>query len=129
MSWLDTALSDRVWHQEEVELSINHLRLLNKALINIGSLWWVVNESVTIVVGLLEEALAYTLVDDNQGHLWCWQLLLASFEVAVLLINDTVQLLKLEVYNLLSHAVTDTVTVDENVVWHFALVELSVALE
>jgi hypothetical protein len=55
-----------VRNQEEVELSINYFRLLNKTLINIGSGRRVENLSL----GLFEESLSYSLVDNDQSDLW-----------------------------------------------------------
>jgi hypothetical protein len=54
-----------VRNQEEVELSINYFRLLNKTLINIGSGRRVENVSL----GLFEESLSYSLVDNDQSDL------------------------------------------------------------
>jgi len=78
---------------------------------------------------LLEEALAHTLVDDNQCHLGRVVLALFALEETILFLDDLVELLKLKVNNLLTHGITDTITVDEDVVWHLSLVELTVALE
>jgi len=64
------ALCHRVRYEEEVELAIYHLRLLDEACINVGSLWWVVNVVLTVrATRLLEEALAHTLVYDDQSDL------------------------------------------------------------
>lgn len=52
-----------------------------------------------------------------------------ALEETILFLNDLVELLKLKVNNLLTHGITDTITVDEDVVWHLSLVELTVALE
>ena len=43
--------------------------------------------------------------------------------------NNLVKLGQLLVNDLLSHGVTDTVSVDEDVAWHGSIVEVSVALE
>lgn len=77
----------------------------------------------------MEEALADTFVDDDQCHLWWVVLAFFTVEEAVLLLNDLVQLLKLKINDLLTHGIADTVTVDENVVWHFTRVKFTVALE
>lgn len=98
-------------------------------MIDVGSLRRVVDEGLTVREGLLEEALANTLVHNNQGDLGWIILTLLALEEAVLLLDDLVQLLKLEVDHLLTHGITNTVTVDENVVWHLARIEITVALE
>lgn len=54
---------------------------------------------------------------------------LFALEETILFLDDLVELLKLKVNNLLTHGITDTITVDEDVVWHLSLVELTVALE
>jgi hypothetical protein len=66
VGWLHCTLSHIVRNQEEVELSINYFRLLNKTLINIGSGRRVENLSL----GLFEESLSYSLVDNDQSDLW-----------------------------------------------------------
>lgn len=69
MSRLHTTLSHRVGHQEEVKSTIDHFALLHEALVNVGALRWVINESLAIVaLGLLEEALAHALVDDDERN-------------------------------------------------------------
>jgi hypothetical protein len=73
--------------------------------------------------------LANTLVHDDQGDLGWVILTLLAIEEAVLLLDDLIQLLKLEVDHLLAHGITNTITVDENVIWHLARVEITVALE
>jgi hypothetical protein len=103
--------------------------LLNEALIDVGALGWVINEGLAVGMGLLEETLANALVYDDQRDLRWVVLALLTFIEAIFLLNDLVKLIKLKVDNLLTHRVTNTVTVDENVVGHLALVELSVALK
>lgn len=90
MRRFNTALSHTMWYQEEVEPSINHFRLLYEALVHIGTLGWVVDEGLPILLSLLEESLANTLVDNNQSDLGCGQLLLGVLVVAVLLVDDLV---------------------------------------
>jgi len=84
------ALCHAVWHQEEVEAAINHLRLLYKALVHVGTLWWIVDKGVAVLLRLLEEALADTLIHDDQSYLGQWDLLIRALELAVLLRNDLV---------------------------------------
>ena len=63
MRWLDCSLGHRVRDQEEIEGSVDNLRLLNKTVVNVSSLWRVGNCSVH---AHLEESLSNTLVDDNE---------------------------------------------------------------
>lgn len=116
-------------HQEKVEFAINHLGLLNKALVNVGALWRVVNESLAVLVCLLEKSLTNTLIHDDKSYLG--RIVLAFFTVkeSVLLLNNFVKLLKLKVNDLLTHGVANTVAVDEDVIRHSAFVELAITLE
>ena len=43
MRRLDGTLRYRVGHKEEIEFAINNLALFNETLIDVGTLWWVVN--------------------------------------------------------------------------------------
>lgn len=129
MSRLDTALSNRVGHEEEVELAVNYLRLLNKALVDISTLGRVVDESLPVLLRLLEESLTDPLIYNNERYLGRIIFSFLTVVEAVLLLDDIVQLFELKVDHLLAHRVADTVTVDEDVVWHCAFVEVAVALE
>lgn len=66
MSRLHSSLSDIVRNEEEIKLSINDFRLFNKALVNIGTWWWIEN----VLLGFLEESLSYSLVDNDKSNLW-----------------------------------------------------------
>jgi len=55
-----------VWHKEEIELTIDDLGLLNESVVYIGTLRWV--EDTPLVLVLFKESLSYTLVDNDQGH-------------------------------------------------------------
>ena len=130
MSRLDGALRHGMRHQEEVKLTVDHLCLLHEASVDIGALWWVIDEHVIrVVVGdLLEEPLSDTFVHNDECDfrmLLAWGVLITT----VLHLNDAVKLSQLLVDDLLSHGVTDTVTVDEDVTWHGTIVKLTVALE
>ena len=46
---LDGALGDGVRNEEEVELAIDDLGLLDEASVNVGTLWWVINEVLVVV--------------------------------------------------------------------------------
>ena len=52
-------------NQEEVELSIDYFGLLYKALIDICSLGWIIDELLPVLHRLLEESLANSLVYDD----------------------------------------------------------------
>jgi hypothetical protein len=130
VGWFHTALGHGVRHQEEIESAVDDLRLLHEALVHVSALGWVVNEVLTVLVRLLEEPLAHALVHDDQRDLGRVVLtFVLAVKEAVLLLDNLVELLQFEIDDLLSHAVAHTVTVDENVVRHSAIVELAVALE
>lgn len=129
MSRLDTALSHRVGHEEEVELAVNYLRLLNKALVDICTLGRVVDESLPVLLRLLKESLTDPLIYNNERYFGRIIFSFLTVVEAVLFLDDFVQLFELKVDHLLAHRVADTVTVDEDVVWHCAFVEVAVALE
>jgi len=70
VSRLHWTLSNRVRNQEEVEFAIDYFWLLYKAIIDVGTLWWVVNEILTAsMLRLLEESLADSLINDDQSDL------------------------------------------------------------
>jgi hypothetical protein len=83
-------------NQEEIERSIDNFRLLNKAVINIGSLWRIGNGGLT----LLEESLSNTLVDNDQRMFWKGWIICLE---AILLLDYLGQLLQLMADNLSSH--------------------------
>jgi hypothetical protein len=122
MSRFSSSLCDGMGDQEEVEFSINNFSLFNEPGINISSLRRIDNVSSSD----LEESLSDSLVDENEsdlrgfGHSW-WEIVLLS--------NDLLELLKLQVDDHLSHGITNSISVDENVVRHSSFVEVSVALE
>lgn len=124
MSWLDGTLGDRVRNKEEVEGSINDFWLLDESLVDVGTLRWIGDTSISTH---LEESLSNSLVDNDQSVLWKDWLL--SLIEAVLLLNDLVELLKLMADDLSSHWITNTISVDENVVWEVALIVVSEGLE
>jgi len=57
-----------VRNEEKVKLSVDDFRLLDKALVHIGSLGWIVNELLLGRARLLEESLANALVYDDKSH-------------------------------------------------------------
>jgi len=131
MSGLDTALGDRVRYQEEIEAAVNNFTLFNETLINVGTLRRIVNESlVLLILGLLEEALTHALIDNDQGDLGPLSLVSVVRSIhAILFSNDGIELLELKVDDLLAHGITDTITVDEDVSWHLAAVEVAIGSE
>ena len=123
MGWLNCSLSNGMRHQEEIEASILNSGLLNKALIDIGTLRRVGN--LGILAGL-EESLSNTLVDNDQGMLWK----LSLWDVTTIFCNNNlVKLLKLVADDLGSHGVSDTISIDENVIWKRTVVVVSESLE
>ena len=67
MSRLHGSLCDGVRHQEEVECAINHFRLLDETVVDIGTLRWIGNSTWSTH---LEESLSYSLVNDDESVLW-----------------------------------------------------------
>ena len=119
-----------MWNQEKVELTIDNFWLFNKALINISTLGWIVNESLSVLIcRLLEKSLSDSLVHDDQGNFWRVISTLSTIEKAVLFLNDLVKLFKLKIDNLLTHWVSNSITVDKNVIWHFTGIKITIALE
>lgn len=123
VGWLDGSLSNGMRHQEEVEGSIDDLSLLNEAVINVGSLRRVGDGGVHT---LLEESLSDSLVDDDQGVLW--KARVSGLEL-VLLLDNLVELLQLVGDDLGSHGVSDTISIDDDVVWEGTVVLVSECLE
>lgn len=56
-----------MWHKEEIELTIDDLRLLHKSVVHIGTLGWI-EDAGAMALGLFEESLSDTLVDDDKGN-------------------------------------------------------------
>ena len=156
MGGLDRTLGDGMRHEEEIELSIFDFTLFDEASVNVSSLGRVLDELITLgSLSLLEESLSDTLVYDDQGNLGRLDgsgngvfvllllsggfsrsggvlgicLILLCLEDAVLLGDDLVELVELFVNDHLSHGITDTISVDEDVVWELAIVVVSESLE
>lgn len=130
-------------HKEEIEFTILDFGLFDESIVDVGSLGRVLDELVALLsLSLLEESLTNTLVYDDQGNFWfdirldfnffvlLFRLFLGlSFlEETIFLIDDLVQLVEFLVDDHLSHGITDTITIDENVFWH-RIVKVLVALE
>jgi len=86
-------------NQEEIELAINNHRLFNETIINISSLWRIVN--VSVLLSDLEESLSNSLVDNNEGVLWSE--VIAIIVNSVFHVNNLVELLKFVSDYLSSH--------------------------
>ena len=116
-------------HKEEVKFAFNDLRLLNEARVDVGSLRRVVNEVLAVIAWcLLEEALADTLVHDNEGDIGRG-LRRTVVITTIFHLNNSVQLFKLLVNDLLSHGVTNTISVDKDMARHGSIVKVTVGLE
>lgn len=119
-----------MWHKEEIESALNDLRLLNKAMVNVSSLRRIENVRLMgawLSLGLLEESLSHTLVDDNKSDLWKR---IDAFSLGIILVShDLLELIKLELDDLLAHGVTNTITVDEDVIWKLALIVVAICLK
>lgn len=123
MSRLDCSLGHIVWYKEKVEFAINHLWLFNETLIDISPLRRI-NEFFSFID--VEESLSNSLVHDNESNIWVsWMVLLNS----VLVSNNFLELFKFIFNDLLSHWVTDSISIDENMVGHLAFVKISVGLK
>ncbi len=66
MSGLNGSLCHGVWHEEEIELTIDDLGLLDESVVHIGALRGV--EDAALVLVFLEESLSDALVDDDECH-------------------------------------------------------------
>jgi hypothetical protein len=103
VSRFDTTLGHGVRHQEEVKFTVNHFGLLDEALIDVSTLGRVINESLAVLVRLLEETLADSLVHNDERHLGWIVLTLLTIKESVLLLDDLVQLFELKIDDLLTH--------------------------
>jgi len=132
MGRFDGALRYGVRHKEEIELAIDHLALFNEALIDVGTLGRVVNEGLVLrILCLLEETLAHALVHNNQSDLRAHSLVRIWVESVhtILLFDDGIKLLELKIDNLLTHGITDTISVNKDVLWHLSSVKFTISRE
>lgn len=118
MSRLHCALSDLVGDQEEVEPSVLHLGLLNKASVNVGPLGRIVDLGPLS----LEESLSYALVDDNESES---RLSLGT----VFLAKNLLELVEFFLDDLVAHGIAYAVSVNEDVLGQAPLVVVPVASE
>lgn len=154
MGRLNRSLSNGMGDKEEIELSILDFTLLDEASIDVSTLRRVLDELITLgSLSLLEESLSNTLVDDDQGDLWrldrsrlfiLFLFFSRSFtstsgilsvssiflllENAVLFGNNLMELVKFLIDDHLSHGITNTISVDEDMLRH-GVVEVTVTLE
>lgn len=154
MGRLNRSLSNGMGDKEEIELSILDFTLLDEASIDVSTLRRVLDELITLgSLSLLEESLSNTLVDDDQGDLWrldrsrlfilflffCRSFTSTSgilsvssifllLENAVLFGNNLMELVKFLIDDHLSHGITNTISVDEDMLRH-GVVEVTVTLE
>ena len=64
------ALGHGVRDKEEIKLAVLHLRLFDKAIVDVSSLRRVLDELITLLrLALLEESLTDALVNDDQSDL------------------------------------------------------------
>ena len=124
MSRFNSSLGHRVGHQEEVELAVNYLLLLHEALVDVGSLRRIDDASLG---ASLEEPLPDSLVDDDERVVGQLKLLLGV--LLVFFSDDLVELFQLVVNHLGPHGVSDTISVDEDMVWQFSVVVFFESLE
>ena len=77
---------------------------------------------------MLEEALADTLVHDNEGDIGRG-LRRTVIITAIFHLNNSVQLFQFLVNDLLSHGVTNAISVDKDMARHGSIVKVTVGLE
>jgi len=76
--------------------------------------------------------LANTFVHNDKGDLWTLHhgsVHAGLTENAVLFGDDSVELIKLKINNLLSHRVSNTITVDKDMCRHLSVIKFTVGLE
>jgi hypothetical protein len=112
MSGFYCTLGHRVWHQEEVKCAIDDFGLLHESVVNVSTLWRIKNCGIS--TSYLEESLSYSLVNDNESVLWV--LLFLVRLKTIFLLDNLLKLLQFMFYYLLSHGITNTVTINENVI-------------
>ena len=112
MSRFYCTLGHRVWYQEEVKCAIYDFGLLHESVVNVSSLWRIANCGIS--TSYLEESLSYSLVNNDESMLWV--LLFFVCLKTIFLLYNLLKLLKLMFDYLLSHGITNTITINENVI-------------
>ena len=93
-------------------------------MVNIGTLGWVENVCLVRALILLEESLSHTLIDDDECDIGKW----FSLEFRVIFVGeDFLELIELVLDDLLAHGITDSVTIDEDLLWESTLVEILIS--
>lgn len=115
MGWGDTSLSGLLGHQEEIKAFVFQL-VLDKVGVNDATWLWVLHAPIAT---LKEHSLVDPLVNHNESDFdWLCQLVVkrleSFFELSDLLVED-----------LVSHLLTYTVPVDDDLSWKLVLVVLS----
>lgn len=89
--------------------------MLDEALINVSTLWRVAD---CFIHAYLEESLSNTLVDNDQSFIWKF----AFVSILVFHRDNLVELLKLVTDDLSSHGISNTISVNEDVIWEGTIV-------
>ena len=111
VSWEHTALSSELRNQIEVVLFVR-VFILNDLGVNNAARWWIDQCSLSIVN---EEPLSDSLVDYDQSDGWFLGTLVVH------LVDHLLELSDLLLNDLSSHGITDTVSVDDEVVREHSL--------
>lgn len=75
---------------------------------------------------LFEESLAHSLVYDDKSYLWKF-IPLASW--VILVSHNFLELIKLKLDDLLAHRITNTIAIDENVIWETAVIVVTICFK
>lgn len=123
MSRLNSSLCNIVRNEEKVEFAIDNLRLFNEALINISARRWI----QYLRSSFFEESLSDSFVHDNKGDL---RSSLVVFSLKPIFISNYLfELFKFIINDLLPHWVTDSISVDEDVIRQLPFVKISISSE
>jgi len=111
MGWFDCSLCYWVRYEEEIKDSIHNFWLFNESLVNVRSLWGIHNLWVLLN---LEESLSHSLVYYYKSVFWKHCIFICIN--AIFYMDNLVQLFKFIGDNLLSHWISNSVSVNEYVV-------------
>lgn len=87
-----------MWYQEEVEASVLDFGLFNESFVYVCTLRGV--EDLSLI--LHEESLSYSLIDNNQSDIGKLEAKFANI-IAVLVLDQSLELVKLKINYLSSH--------------------------
>lgn len=107
MSWCNTALSSLLWNHEEVKAEIGVI-ILNKNRVDNRAWRWILD--LLSFLGEHEHPLVDSLVDDNKSHRRLTKLVVRVLE-------NLLELRDFLIYDLISHALSNTVSVNDDLVW------------